>query len=455
MLHLIQSSAIVALFLAIGLVVLGILVLVHEMGHFVAAKCCGIRVLAFSIGFGKPLFVRTVNGTDYKICAIPFGGYVAMAGEHPEENQAVNPGDFTSKPIWQRALVAIAGPAANYLFAMMCLYAAFAVGVNEPEYLRRPVVGAVLDSSAAWKAGILAGDSIAAMNGKPMRTWEDVEMALALRQPAYEVSLVRDGTPRTAQLVVPQWRGRGLPKDPTGGLFPLYTPVIGYVRDGTPAAAAGFKGGDTVVAIDGERIVSWGQLTQRVTRFDSTQGPMRFLVKRGADTVLLSAAPAFNDEAKTRQIGVARGNSPSVKVRYGLVGSVRKMLAATWDNTTLVFKILGLLSTQRVSTKELTGPVGIVQWIGIVAMSGPIEIIRLMALIGINLAVLNLLPLVITDGGLLLFLLIEAIRRKPLSLRLQSVINRAALAFFVLLFLYVTYNDLWRLPDLIKVMTGH
>jgi len=141
-------------------------------------------------------------------------------------------------------------------------------------------------------------------------------------------------------------------------------------------------------------------------------------------------------------------------VRYGPLAATRKMLAATWENTTLVFQVLGMLSTQKVSAKELTGPVGIVQWIGIVAMAGPVEIVKLMALIGINLAVLNLLPLVITDGGLLLFLLLEAIRRRPLSVRAQSIVNRTALAFFVMLFLYVTYNDLGRVPDLLKVMTG-
>jgi regulator of sigma E protease len=454
MMHLIQSSAIVALFLAVGLAVLGILVLVHEVGHFTAAKRFGIRVLAFSIGFGKPLYSRTMGGTDYRIGVIPFGGFVAMSGEHPEDKPEVEPGDFTTKPIWQRAVVAIAGPAANYLFAMLCLYAAFAVGVNEPLYLKRPVVGTVTDSSAAWKAGLAAGDSIVALNGKPVRTWEDIERALALREARYDIVFVRDGASRAASFSIPQWQGRGLPKDPTGGLFPVYTPVIGYVKDGTPAATAGFKAGDTVAEIDGSKIVSWGQLTQRVMHFDSARGPMQFVVKRGVGTVTLSAVPAFRPDAGTRQIGVVRGNSASAKVRYGPVAAARKMLTATWENTTLVFQILGMLSTQKVSAKELTGPVGIVQWIGIVAMAGPVEIVKLMALIGINLAVLNLLPLVITDGGLLLFLLLEAIRRKPLSVRAQSIINQTALAFFVLLFVYVTYNDLGRLPDLLKVMTG-
>jgi regulator of sigma E protease len=454
MMHFLHSSGLVVLFLAVGLVVLGILVLVHELGHFLVAKGFGIRVLTFSIGFGKPLWKKTVGGTEYRISAVPFGGFVAMSGEHPEDKPTVEPGDFTSKPKWQRAGVAVAGPAANYLFAMICLYVAFVAGVNEPVYLKRPVIGAVADSSSAQKAGLLPGDSIVSMNGKAVRTWEDVDRELSLRESPYSIAYVRNGAAGTAIFTLPQWRGGGLPKDPTGGLYPLFSPTIGFVKQGAPAAGAGFKAGDTVVSIDGCSVVSWGQLTDKVTHFDGAKGPMHFAVKRGADTVALTVVPAFQKDAGCFQIGVGRGNPASVKVRYGPLGSARKMLAATWENTTLVFNIVGMLSTRKVSAKELTGPVGIVQWIGIVALAGPVEILKFMALIGINLAILNLFPLVITDGGLLLFLLLEAIRRKPLSIRAQSIINRGAIAFFFVLFMYVTYNDLGRLPDLLKIMTG-
>ncbi len=454
MMHLLHSSALVVLFFAVGLLVLGILVLVHELGHFLAAKYFGIRVLAFSIGFGNPVWKKTVGETEYRITAIPFGGFVSMSGEHPEDKPVVEPGDFTSKPKWQRAVVAIAGPAANYLFAMLCLYVAFIAGVNEPLYLKRPVIGAVSDSSSAQKAGLLPGDSIVAMNGQAVHSWEDVERHLSMRQSSYAIAFVRNGAESTAHFTLPAWRGRGLPKDPTGGLFPVYSPTIGLVKQDAPAGKAGFKPGDMVVGIDGAHIVSWGQLTQYVVHFDSAKGSMRFAVKRGADTVTLTVIPVYQKDAGRYQIGIGQGNSPSVNVRYGPVTAVGKMLAATWENTKLVFDIIGMLSTKKVSTKELTGPVGIVQWIGIVALAGPVEIVRFMALIGINLAILNLLPLVITDGGLLLFLLLEAIRRKPLSVRAQSIINRGAILFFIMLFLYVTYNDLGRLPDLIKMMTG-
>jgi regulator of sigma E protease len=453
MIHSLQSYGLVAMFFAIGLVVLGILVLVHELGHFLAAKSFGIRVLAFSIGFGKPVFSKTVGETEYKISLIPFGGFVSMSGEHLEDKPVVEPGDFTSKPKWQRAVVAIAGPASNFIFAMLCLYVAFLVGVNEPLYLKRPIVGAVADSSAAQSAGLLPGDSIVAMNRKPVTTWEDVERQFSMRQAQYDITFVRNGVTSAATLTVPKWDGKGLPKDPTGGMYPVYSPVIGFIKDGAPAAAAGFKSGDTITSIDGKPIVSWSQLTLRVTHY-SGDGGMTFIVKRGVESAELHVTPEFRKDAGCYQIGVGRGNPASVKVRYGPIRAAGKMLGATWENTTLVFDIIGMLTTKKVSTKELTGPVGIVQWIGVVALAGPVEIIKFMALIGINLAVLNLLPLVITDGGMLLFLLLEAIRRKPLSIRAQSLVNRIAIAFFVFLFLYVTYNDLGRLPDLVKIMTG-
>ncbi len=444
----------VTIFFAIGLVVLGILVLVHELGHFVAAKRCGIRVLAFSIGFGKPLIKKTFGGTEYRICAVPFGGYVAMSGEHPEEKSTVEQGDFTAQPKWQRAIVAVSGPAANFIFAMACLYIVFVAGVDEPLYLKRPIIGAVSDSSSAMQAGFLAGDSVIAINGKPVRTWEDIELQLTSQQRNYRITFVRDNTVLTKTLALSPWNGKGLPPEPTGGLFPVYSPIVGSVGAGTPAAAAGFRAGDTVVGISGKKIYSWEQLTQFVIRFDSLAGPLRFMVKRGDNITSLMAVPAFNKSAGRFQIGITRGNSASVVVRYGPLAAFGKMLDATWENTTMVFNIIGKLTTKQVSAKELSGPIGIVQWIGIVALSGPVDILKFMAMIGINLAILNLLPLVITDGGLLLFLLLEALRGKPLSVRAQSMVNRVAIAFFIMLFMYVTYNDLGRLPDLLRIMTG-
>jgi regulator of sigma E protease len=454
MLVLLQSTLSFSLLVIVGVVILGILVLVHELGHFFAAKSCGIRVLAFSIGFGKPLLKKTIGETEYRLSAVPFGGYVSMAGEHPEEKPIVEPGDFTAKPIWQRAFVAIAGPVANYLFAMVCLYFVFILGIKTPVYMLRPVIGDVADSSSAQRAGFLPGDSIIAINGKRVSNWEDIQRILSLQEQRNEIAFARGIETKSLILFLPQAKTSRFPKEPTGGLLPGLPPVIGKVMDATPALAAGLMAGDTVASINGDNIRSWDQLTFRVMHYDSAKGPMLFTVQRAGSQVSITAVPRYNKADKRYLMGIMAAQPAKVQVRYGPVKSVNKMLDKTWEYTTMIYDVLAKLFSRQVSPKQLAGPIGIVQMTGLVALGGPVEVMNLMALIGINLGVLNLLPLIITDGGLLLFLLLEAIRRKPLSVKYQLLINRVAITFFILLFAYVTYNDMARLPDLFKLMTG-
>jgi regulator of sigma E protease len=188
--------------------------------------------------------------------------------------------------------------------------------------------------------------------------------------------------------------------------------------------------------------------------YDSAKGPMLFTVQRAGSQVSITAVPRYNKADKRYLMGIMAAQPAKVQVRYGPVKSVNKMLDKTWEYTTMIYDVLAKLFSRQVSPKQLAGPIGIVQMTGLVALGGPVEVMNLMALIGINLGVLNLLPLIITDGGLLLFLLLEAIRRKPLSVKYQLLINRVAITFFILLFAYVTYNDMARLPDLFKLMTG-
>jgi regulator of sigma E protease len=454
MIVLLQNTLSVTLLVIVGLLILGILVLVHELGHFFAAKSCRIRVLAFSIGFGKPLLKKTIGETEYRLSAVPFGGFITMAGEHPEEKPIKEPGDFTAKPIWQRAFVAIAGPVANYLFAMVCLYFVFILGIKTPVYLLKPVVGDVADSSSAQRAGFLPGDSIIAINGKRVSNWEDIQRTLSLQEQRNQIVFARGGETKSLTLLLAHATTSRLPKEPTGGLLPGLPPVIGKVMDATPASAAGLRAGDTVVSINGGSVRSWDQLTFRVVHFDSAKGPLALTIRRGGTLISMTAAPRYNKTDKRYQIGIMAAQPAKVQVRYGPVQSVNKMLDKSWEYTIMIYDVLAKLLSKQVSPKQLAGPVGIVQMTGLVALGGPVEVMNLMALIGINLAVLNLLPLIITDGGLLLFLLLEGIRRKPLSVKSQLLINRIAITFFILLFAYVTYNDMARLPDLFKLMTG-
>jgi regulator of sigma E protease len=454
MMVILQSTLGFTLLVIVGVVILGILVLVHELGHFSAAKSCGIRVLAFSIGFGRPLLKKTIGGTEYRLSAVPFGGYVSMAGEHPEEKPVKEPGDFTAKPIWQRAIVAVAGPVANYLFAMVCLYLVFLLGIKTPVYMLRPVVGDVADSSSAQKAGFLPGDSIVAINGKKVSNWEDIQRILSLQEQRNQIVFARGSETKSLVLPLARVKTSRFPKEPTGGLLPGLPPVIGKVMDATPALAAGFRAGDTVASVNGGAVRSWDQLTSRVVHFDSAGGPLTFTIRRGGSPVLITAVPRFNKVDKRYQMGIMAAQPAKIKVRYGPVQSIGKMLGKSWEYTTMIYDVLTKLFSKQVSPKQLAGPIGIVQMTGLVALGGPVEVMNLMALIGINLAVLNLLPLIITDGGLLFFLLIEAVRRKPLSVKSQLLINRVAITFFILLFAYVTYNDMVRLPELFKIMTG-
>jgi regulator of sigma E protease len=436
----------------IGFVILGILVVIHELGHFLMAKAWHIRVLAFSIGFGKPLLKKTFGETEYRICSIPFGGYVNMAGEHPDEDTVIVPGDFNSKPTWQRALVAIAGPLANFFFAMVFLLVMFLVGVDKPVFLKRPVVGAVADSSAAKLAGFQPGDSIVAINNHQIHSWEDVQTTLGSQSAKYKVLVNRASREESIDMVMPKIYGRGLPRHPLGGLLPAYPAIVGTVTAGSPAQRAGLRLGDRIVSISEQKIHSWSQLSTIIMRYDSLSGPLRFAVNRSDSLVSAVIAPEYKSDAKRYLIGIAPQTPPTTRVRYPLGLALCKTIDKSWEYTTMIFDVIGKLISKQVPAQQLAGPVGIVQMSGLVAMGGLSPILDFMALIGINLAVLNVMPLVITDGGLLLFLLIETIRRKPLSIKLQMMINRIAIAFFIFLFLFVTYNDIKRIPELLKLV---
>lgn len=436
----------------LGVLVLGVLVFIHELGHFLAAKSCKIKVLAFSLGFGTPIFKKTVGDTEYRISSIPFGGYVKMAGENPEEQTEgqSSPDDFPSKPIWQRAFVAVAGPAANFLSAMAMLWGMYLWGVDKPLYLENTLVGAVADSSMAQQAGMLPGDSIISINGKGVSSWDDIQSIFAQQEVNYSITYSRDGKTGDAVLVNKNNYKGGLPKEPTMGLFPPLPAVIASVLDSSAAAQAGFLAGDTVRMIDSQKVYSWFHLTTIIENARSDT-PLNILVSRGGKLLSLSVTPRYSETEKRKLLGIQVAEGDTRIVRYPMGEAISNALDKTWEYTIMIFDVIGKLASRRVPASQLSGPVGIIPASGFMVMQGLSHLLNFMALIGINLAVLNLMPLVITDGGLILFLIIEAIRRKPLSVKLQSVVNRIAIAFFLLLFLFVTFNDVMRLPDIFRM----
>jgi regulator of sigma E protease len=435
----------------IGLLVLSVLVFVHELGHFLAAKACKIRVLAFAIGFGRPLCKWKRGDTEYRVNAIPFGGYVQMAGENPADERSSAPDEYSSKPIWQRATVAVAGPVANLLFAIFTLWLAFVHGIDRPVFWDNVRVGLVLKDSPAEAAGFMAGDSIVSINGAPVSSWEQIDAPLSQQlSGGYRIGVLRDGAPLELNLNVER-TGARLPKVPSGGLLPArYPPVVGRVMP-RGAAAGQLEAGDTLLALKDVPVYSFDQFAALMREYDPEGEPAASInIKRGATRLHVFVIPACDSAAGRYLLGIEPAPEPKKLVRYGALAALGPTMAKTWEYSVMIFDVLGKLISGEASAKQLAGPLNIIPVSGMMAFQGLSNILNFMALIGINLAVLNLLPLVITDGGLLLFLVVEAIRGRPLSLESQAAMNKVFIALFLALFLFVTFNDLQRLPELFK-----
>ncbi len=439
--------------LVVGFIVLGVLIFVHELGHFLMAKWCGIRVLTFSLGFGRRLVGVTRGDTEYRISAVPFGGYVRMAGENPEEEGTGEADEFPSRPVWQRILVALSGPVANLLFAFVLLWAAFMIGVQQPEYLDSPVIGSVEKGSSAAEAELAPGDTVVSIDGTAVESWKEIEQMMLRGKPAYEVTVKRGSKTLTRYVSTGGTDESGVPRQVTGGILPAPPAVAGSVKPNWPADSAGFRPSDTVLAIDSTRIHSWLQLSQIVEHWDSTSGPLSFVVKRDQGTDTLGAYPRFDKEQDRYLIGIGMAQPPTRLVKYNVSGAAVMAWNKCGEYAAMIFVILKKLVFREVSARQLQGPIGIVQMSGAMASAGLVAILNFMALIGVNLAVLNLLPLVITDGGMIVFLIIEAIRGKPLSARAHSIINRIFIFLFIALFLYVSINDIKRAPDLFRTLS--
>ncbi|MDR0330119.1 MAG: RIP metalloprotease RseP [Chitinispirillales bacterium] len=433
----------------IGLFVLSLLVFIHELGHFLAAKACKIRVLAFAIGFGKALFTWKRGDTEYRVNAIPFGGYVQMAGDSPDNAGSGADDEYNSKPIWQRATVALAGPIANFIFAVFTLWVAFVYGIDRPAFMDSSKIGIVMKGSPAEAAGFAAGDSIVSINGDAISAWDQVDARLAQQLDNYDITVSRGGEPMSLSLHVEK-TGARLPTMPTGGLLPArYPPVVGGILP-KGSAEKTLQVGDTLVALNGTAVSSFDRFAMLMREYDPDGGPADIDIKRGSETMKVLIIPTYDSAAGRYLLGIEPAPEPTKLVRYGAFAAIGPTMGKTWEYSMMIFDVLAKLTSGKVSAKQLAGPLNIIPVSGMMAFQGLSNILNFMALIGINLAVLNLLPLVITDGGLLMFLIIEAIRKKPLTMQTQMAINKAFIVLFLALFLFVSFNDVQRLPDLLR-----
>jgi regulator of sigma E protease len=424
-------------------VVLGIMIFVHEWGHFVAAKLAGVRVEVFSFGFGTRLFGVKRGDTDYRLSALPFGGYVRMAGDNPLEERTGAPDEFLSKPRWVRVLIAVAGPAMNVLLAFVIFWGIFwMVGVPEPQYLRQPAEVAAMPKTAA-PGGIQAGDRILAVNGEKTATWDKVGERLATVKQGSNVSItvMRNGTEQT--LTMPFVT----PKDDASNIvgYPAMAPVADEIAIGLPAEKAGMKPGDLVTAIDGKPIVTWRQMVDAV---HSSQGAsLNFTVKRDGQDVTLEMTPTQGmgpDGESVWQVGVSPRTNDDYQ-RQGFSASVKDAGIATVGTMHEITNVIGGLFTGKVSIRQLQGVVGIARESGRAAKSGPMRLIELMAAISLNLGLLNLLPIPILDGGHVLLLAIEGAMRRDLSIAVKERFVQVGLVFLLGIFGFVMYSDILKL----------
>ena len=434
--------------IAAGIIMLGILVFVHELGHFCVAKFCGVKVLKFSLGFGPRLISHQYGETEYMICAIPLGGYVQMLGEGggeqgedveltPEEEQR----SFSKIPLSRRMAIVAAGPIMNLVLPFMILPLAYMTGINLPAYLEEPpCVGYVIPESDAADAGFLIGDCITAISGLSVESWTDTGPALvnSAGEPIV-FTFERDGL--TDERTVDPENG-GLEGLQSIGLLPEQKAVIGGLAPAMPALDAGLEEGDLILSVGGREITSWYQLKGAIQ--ESAGESIEVVVERNGKQRTFQLVPKKTDGGDSFLIGVAPQQETTFK-RFSFGDAV----VAGYDRTTelieLTLVFIQKLFAGHVSTSNIGGPITVVQIAGQAAQTDISSIISVLAFLSIQLGILNLLPIPILDGGHLFFYFFELVFRKPISLRAREWAQQIGLILLLLLMVLAFYNDIVRM----------
>jgi regulator of sigma E protease len=434
-------------------IVLGFLILIHEFGHFAVAKYFGVKVEVFSIGFGKRLLGFTRGETDYRISAIPLGGYVKMSGENPMDARSGDPGEFLSHSRWQRFLVAIAGPAMNIMLAVALLTGVYMVHYEYAAVVDEPtVVGWVNTDTPAQKAGIQIGDKIVSVDGIENPNWEqvDVKAALSPNQPL-KFGIERNGQV-TEKVLTPEPVGTNqygdigwVPKEPSVTLT--------TVEPGMPAANAGIKVGDQLLTANGQDIPVVQALIQMLKR--TKDQPLEIVVLRDGQRKTFTVKPMLDagqsGQEPAYRIGVA--SLPTKVVKLGFSEALGRSLADNKKSSFLILELLQKMVQHKVSMRQVDGPIGIGSAVGAAAREkGWTPLLLITAAISLNLGIMNLLPIPILDGGVILLLFIEGLMQKEISLPIKERIYQAAFVFLVIFAVMVIYNDLVKtLPGLARM----
>ncbi|MGA7421113.1 MAG: RIP metalloprotease RseP [Candidatus Sulfotelmatobacter sp.] len=432
-------------------VVLGFMILIHEFGHYAVAKLLGVRVEQFAIGFGKRLVGFRKGDTDYRINAIPLGGYVKMSGENPMDERTGDPGEFMSHPRWHRFLIAIAGPAMNILLAIFLLTAVYMVHYEYPVFLDKPaVIEGVKHDSAADRAGLQPGDRIVKVDGIVNPTWEQLQPRVWLSPNQPLTVTVQRGDQTFEKTIVPQPVTTS--EVGSAGWFPEDPVIVGQIEPNSPAAKGGLKEDDRIVALDGKPLVSIEAMIERLQQ--SKETPVDLTVKRDGQTLnLVGLKPVLvktedPKEQRYRLGFVARSETKVTTLPFGQ--ALSRSLEQNKKYSLLILELAKKIVQGKVSLKAVSGPIGIAQDAGYAAQQkGWTPLMELTAGISLNLGIFNLLPIPIMDGGVILFLFIEGLMRRDVSLRIKERVYQAAFVFLVLFAVMVIYNDLMKtLPGL-------
>lgn len=449
------------------IVALGILITAHEFGHFYVARRCGVRVQRFSIGFGKAIWHRIgKDGTEYVVAMIPLGGYVKMLDERVEEvPPELQHESFNRKSVWARMAIVAAGPIANFIFAVIALYFMYLIGVPTV----KPVIEATRSGSPAAVMQLQHPQQIVAVSGQAVRNWEEVNLALVshIGEPSLSLTLApvsdissSDDAARlngkTYQLDISKWHFDPDKESPitTLGLEiyrPKVVPTLAEVVTGGAAAQAGLQVGDTLLAINGKPLQDWQSFVAQIKA--AADKTLQLTIRRNGDQLVLPVTPTAHKSATGAMEGYL-GVSPiapkwpdnmQLELQYGPLESVTMAAQKTWRLTAVSVKMLGKLFTGDVSLKSLSGPISIAQGAGNTASFGLVYFLGFLALISVNLGIINLVPLPVLDGGHLMYYVIEAITRRPVSERIQEIGFRFGAALLLVLMSIALFNDFARL----------
>ncbi|MFQ5989309.1 MAG: RIP metalloprotease RseP [Candidatus Methylomirabilales bacterium] len=446
-------------------IMLGLLIFVHELGHFVVAKQVGVGVLKFSLGFGRRLLGFKKGDTEYQLCAVPLGGYVKMMGDDPREvviddtgrafDSSGEPLDleksFAHKSVWARIAVVLAGPGSNFLLALLLFWGIFSL-VGRPVF--PPVAGKPEPESAAAVAGIQRGDRIVAVMNRPVTWWDDIEAAVqASEGNSLSFRIERDAVQRDIT-VTPRPE---ILTDFFGdehqvwaiGVMPFVPPTVGRVLDGFPAKKAGIRVGDRIVAVNGEPVGSFEELARQIHVRPGQE--VTLTVERTGERLPITVIPkaVTQQDVSGRTMTQGRiGITPAEGLKYEKLHpliALSHATVATASTSVMILRVLWKMVEGAVSPRTIGGPILMAKMTGEQAQQGLDRVIWLTAVISVNLAILNLLPIPILDGGHLCFFFIELLRGKPVSLKMREMAQRVGLVLLVALMIFAFYNDIFRL----------